>query len=182
MSQIAANVKMGQFSEAPTFLVVPMIRTAVRQRGEELTRTRYDAHLGGRVTGHLWAIAAAPLGEHFHDATRHSPAADLGPLSRAGIFVDFPFVAGMIFIHTEWNELGNADFALPFPDRAFRTFGIWNDNYEPINQDSLRVLGPRESAFHRLCDQWRLGTNQSYLFPIGEARGTNAASLDSSES
>jgi hypothetical protein len=152
MSQIGGNVKTGQFQNHPTFLVVPMIRTAIRAQSEELLRIRNVHEWGGDVSGHLWTIAASPLGEHFLDALPHHDAADLGPLNRAGILADFPFVAGVIFLDTTWHKLGSADFAAPFPPDAFKLHGIWNDDYVPLDQTAPRTAN---SAFYRLCDVWQ---------------------------
>jgi hypothetical protein len=167
LSQIARNVSTDQFSAGPTFLVLPMIRTALRVTEEELRQRRDDAYLGRGVTGHLWCIAAARLGLHFYDATLLDCSAhDLGTLTRAGLFRDFPFIAGVIFVGTEWNELGSADSAMPFPDQAFRTLGVWNATYVPTGHASKRACA-RSSSFAAMCDAWR--PSQTLLQRVGAA-------------
>lgn len=155
MRQIGGNVKQGQFGQDPTFLVIPMERTALRRRSEELQPTRYDHVMGGTVSGHLWTIAAHKAGEPFLDATLDLPAHDMGALNRAGILRDFPFIRGIIFINTEWNELGSADFVdRTVLAKAYQLLGIWNDAYAPI-AGSAASNDPKTSAFSRICHVWR---------------------------
>jgi hypothetical protein len=154
MRQIGGNVKSTQFSSSTTFLVVPLIRTAIRSDELELERRRSDPHLGGIVSGHLWTIAAQVAGESFMDATLDAPAHDLGALDRAGILRDFAFICGMIFLNTEWNLLGSADVSDPTVlGRAYRLFGVWNDRYQS-SQGGAVTPSPQTSAFSRLCHAW----------------------------
>jgi hypothetical protein len=68
---------------------------------------------------------------------------------------DYRFVAGVIFLQTEWHELGDADFEMSFPDRAFQLFGIWNDGYVAAEPSAARASGIGGSAFEALCDAWK---------------------------
>lgn len=155
MRQIGGNVKHGQFEQQSTFLVIPMVRTALRRRSEELEPTRYDQVMGGTVSGHLWTIAAHKAGDSFFDATLDAPAHDMGALGSAGVLRDFPFIRGIIFINTEWNELDSADIVdHTVLTRAYQLLGIWNDAYVP-NDGSTVSNDPKSSAFSSICDVWR---------------------------
>lgn len=155
MRQIGGNVKQGQFAQHPTFLVTPMTRTALRRQSEELEPTRYDRVMGGTVSGHLWSIAAHQTGDSFFDATLDAPAHDMGALDRAGILRDFPFIRGIIFINTEWNQLGSADIVDDTVlTKAYQMLGIWNDAYVPVAR-SASSDDPEVSTFSRICHVWR---------------------------
>ena len=93
MRQVGGNVKAGQFGRCPTFLVLPMIRTAIHSREEELEPVRITPS-GLRGAGHLWTIAAHRPGDAFFDPISR----DALPLERAGILRDFPFVRGIVFL------------------------------------------------------------------------------------
>ena len=156
MRQIDGNVKAGQFETYPTFLVVPLIRTALRASSEELDQTRLDPDGGESISGHLWTIAFHGVGEPFYDATDSRGSRCLGSLERAGILKDHAFIRGLVFVHTEWSELGDASQGnLACIDRSYRLYGEWNDNYAvPPSVEGVPET-PNESAFAKLCDEWR---------------------------
>jgi hypothetical protein len=154
MRQIDRNVRIGQFVDRPTFLVVPMIRTALRSRAEELLPLRQADNLGGEVSGHLWTIAAHHAGAPFLDATLDHSARRLGLLTRVGILGDHRYVRGMIFLHTEWSGLTGSNFHEPFPDRAFSLLGIWNNNWEaPLGVSDVPIS---QSVFRQICDDYSM--------------------------
>lgn len=155
MAQISSNIKNGQFAPEPTILVVPLIRTAIRCSAAELEPVRHDVHLGGDVSGHLWTIAAHPSNASFLDASEGNPAADLGPLARAGILRDHPVVRGIVFLGTRWSELPSADDVDPTVlDRAYDLIGVWSSS-------TSRSCGatPIHPAFALICDDHRIFTN-----------------------
>ena len=155
MRQIAQNVKEAQFRAAPTFLVLPMIRTALHTRVEDLAPTLTHPVTGETVSGHLWTIATHEVGALFsssESAITHEGA----PLNRAGILVDFPFVRGIVFLDTKWNKLPSANFIDPEAiTNAYRLFGIWNDRFSGLSAVTAAAPDPEASAFSRLCHAWR---------------------------
>lgn len=153
MAQIGGNVKAKQFNEYPTFLVLPMIRTALRTSAEELCPRRFDGAHGGKVSGHLWTIAAHDCGAEFYDSTPERKAHCLGDLKRAGILWDYPFIRGIIFLHTQWSSLPGSDSYEPFPDPAFGFFGIWNSTYCP--PPGVSLTDPASSVFAKICNEWK---------------------------
>jgi hypothetical protein len=113
--RIERNYKKDQFAFGPTFLVLPMTRTAIVADACSLASwyTRYRQE----NTGHLWAIAANRISENFLEEGR-----TIGQLPDTGILRRRPEIAGIIFISTEWNLTKNTN-AL---DTAFRLHGFWN--------------------------------------------------------
>jgi len=149
--KLAQNVKEAQFDDKPTFLVAVMARTALRTGPDELKREYDDKQLGGRVSGHLWAIAANNLGQHFFDFDRDWQRHDFGPLNQEGVLKDFPFIRGILFLSTEWSELDSADRGHSDTlGRAYRLHGIWNSAYS----GSAGVGNPYKSEFAKLCDSY----------------------------
>ena len=152
--QIGANVKQGQFEEKSTILVVALPRTSIRSDAVDLTDFRQDAVLGP-VNGHLWTLAAHKVGDHFWwphpNGFRQQAAAhdnDNGPLPQNGVLRDYPFVQGIVFIHTIWHKLGSADVFNPnILDDAYRLHGVWNDAFAPLGQ----VQSANPSSFFGLC-------------------------------
>lgn len=149
MRQIGRNVQPGQFATAPTFLVLPMIRTNLRSGAIELCRHYFDPDLNIDVNGHLWTIAAHPFGDQFVDHEIGRIQTFKGILNRAGILQDFPFVRGIIFLHTEWSKLTDCDSSHPFPDEAFGLYGVWNDAWASPHG---RNGSPPAGTFTQICD------------------------------
>jgi hypothetical protein len=155
MRQIAGNVKAPQFQAAPTFLVLPMIRTALRTRAEDLATALRHPVTGATVNGHLWTIAAHEVGAPF-SSSESTIEHDVAPLNQAGVLLDFPFVRGIVFLHTEWNRLPSADIIDPQAvTDAYRLLGIWNDSFSPVSGEPAPPSQPESSAFSRLCHEWR---------------------------
>lgn len=158
MQQIGQNVKHGQFQEKPTFLVVALPRTLIRGDAVELHAERQDAHLG-KVNGHLWTLAAHQVGDPFWwphpDGFRPDPAREdnnNGPLMQNGILRDYPFIRGIVFIHTTWHKLSSADRFDPGILDAYRLHGIWNAHPVP----SEPAPDTAHSSFPALCHDWVL--------------------------
>ncbi|NOG73533.1 hypothetical protein [Roseicella sp. DB1501] len=156
MRQIGSNVKRGQFEEKPTFLVVALPRTLIRGDAVELQAERHDARLG-KVNGHLWTLAAHEVGDHFWwphpDGLQPDPAReenDNGPLAQNGILRDYPFIGGIVFIHTTMNKLSSADAFDPDILHAYALRGVLNDRAMLGGQ----AADAAHSSFPALCDDW----------------------------
>lgn len=155
--QIANNVKSGQFADKPTTLVVALTRTAIRSRSEELQSMYPCARTNDPVSGHLWTIAAHTSFSDFSDIYEDSYEPRAITLESEGILISFPFIRGIIFLCTEWNEIDSRDsLELTTLDRAFKLFGIWNSAYKPVNPSSNHQSSVTQSEFHRLCDAYKV--------------------------
>jgi hypothetical protein len=154
MRQMGSNVKQGQFSDKPTILVVALPRTSIHSDAEDLTAFQNDPVLGP-VNGHLWTLAAHKVGDHFWWPHPTKPQAqptghpnDNGPLQQNGVLRDFPFVQGIVFIHTFMNKLGSADSFDP---------NVLIDAYARV-----RALCSMRARFHKLETR-----GQSHLLRLG---------------
>jgi hypothetical protein len=113
--RIERNYKKDQFAFGPTFLVLPMTRTAIA--ADACSLASWYTQYRQKNTGHLWAIAANRVSEHFWEEGRI-----IGQLPDTGILRRRPEIAGIIFISTEWNLIKDTN-AL---DTAFHLHGFWN--------------------------------------------------------
>lgn len=151
MKKIDSNVKSGQYKAAPTFLVVSAVRTALHERAENLRKWLPWLGHSQAVSGQLFAVAAHNAGEPFYFFPEDSrKVANLGPLNRSGILRDHAFIAGIIFLVTEWSKIETSDPALG----AYTLNGIWNSEWEANNSFSPEAAAAAKSTFLRLCDAW----------------------------
>lgn len=148
MKKIDGNVKSGQYQACPTFLVASAIRSSLNDRAPELSKfvpPRFDDQAS---SGHLFTVAAHKLGEPFY---YYAPSSiefeDLGPLERAGILRDHQFIAGLIFLQTEWNRTGDTNAF----DVAFRFNGIWNTLWERSTKFDAPQIAEAKRVFKAMC-------------------------------
>ena len=98
MRQIAGNVKESQFRAEPIFLVLPMIRTALHTRAEDLAPTLTHPVTGSTVSGHLWTIATHQVGALF-SSSESAIEHDVAPLNRGAFSsISRSFGASSFFI------------------------------------------------------------------------------------
>jgi hypothetical protein len=90
------NIKAGQYSNAPTILVVSIARTAIHGRAENLRKWLPWPNLQQPASGQLFAVAAHEVDQPFFFPSDHWSMGNLGPLKRAGILRDHGFIAGLI--------------------------------------------------------------------------------------
>ncbi|MEZ0171096.1 hypothetical protein [Microvirga sp. TS319] len=151
MKKVDANVKAGQYQAVPTFLVVSLVRTALHERAENLRKWLPWPGQSLPVNGQLFAVAAHDAGDPFNFFPEWgNSVVDLGPLNRAGILRDHPFIAGMIFVVTEWSKADCPDAV----KKAYALNGIWNSEWEADNSFSAEAVESAKSTFLRLCDAW----------------------------
>jgi hypothetical protein len=109
------------------------------------SRQKHDA------TGQLFAIAAHNVGEPFCFFREYGHLIEnLGPLERAGILRDHPFIVGLIFLVTGWNLTDNPDAI----ERAFRLNGVWNSAWEMNNSFAPEAVATAKRTFEQLCHAW----------------------------
>lgn len=149
--KIRGNVKAGQYAAHPTFLVVSLARLTVGTDAKNLRRAYQDLRFGVDATGHAYAIAANRIGEPFLSWSHRSPGiTDLGDLAENGILIDDSFIAGMIFVQTEWRHLSKPDAA----STAFSFQGVWNVAWERDSKFSDPEKQAAKRVFAQLCEHW----------------------------
>ena len=116
--RVERNYKPGQFQFGPTFLVLPLNRTAIH--ADSCSLASWYTQYGFRNTGQLWAVAANRAGEDYWEEGRV-----VGKLPDTGILRRRTEIAGIIFVRTEWHRTQDPD-AL---DRAFHLQGLWNSQW-----------------------------------------------------
>ncbi|QUD90157.1 hypothetical protein [Phenylobacterium montanum] len=148
MAKISSNVKYGQYSGKPTFLVVSLARLGLHGGPVELRRWVDE---DGMRNGHLYTVAAHSFGEHFFAHTRDSfdGPIDLGALPRVGILRDHPFIAGVIFV----NQVGSENGASDYFNYAVRFHGVWNSDWERDATFSPEDKQAAKRLFETLCDE-----------------------------
>ncbi|KZK81228.1 hypothetical protein PsAD13_04177 [Pseudovibrio sp. Ad13] len=145
MRKLSGNIKQGQYTDAPTFLVANLGRLCVRVNSEQLNKTStisavetFDG-LPADVSGHLWTIA------------NHVPETDFSwldpigqlhstPIMQAGLLRDYPFIQGIIFTTEPWSEFEeHQDWRASY---AF--LGVWNrdctSNFDMVKTDQARSI------------------------------------------
>jgi hypothetical protein len=162
MKKIDSNIKAGQYQAAPTILVVSTARTSLHQRAEDLRKWLPWPPHQQPSSGHLYAIAARRVDEHFFFPSDWTMA-DLGPLSRAGILRDYAFIAGLIFLATEGSQSNS-----PEPVKGvYLLNGIWNADWEKNNPFGPQATVRAKKLFETLCDAWNdTEDSRSDLLPI----------------
>jgi hypothetical protein len=151
--KIRGNIKAGQYKAQPTVLVVSLVRLGVRDDGVELRRWQdEDEDFGGRANGHLCTIAAHQVGEPLWDygRKRGPEPYDFGPLNEAGILLDHPFVAGIVFMETAWHETDSPEIL----NRGIRFNGVWSSAWEANSAFSKEEKAEAKRCFARLCHFW----------------------------
>lgn len=148
MSKLSGNIKEGQYSARPTFLVVSLARLGLRGGAEQLQRWINDPD--GRANGHLYTVAAHPLETSFHSYGREhwDGPEDLGQLPRVGVLRDYPFIAGVIFV----NQVGSQAHSIDYFSYAVRFHGIWNNAWERDAAFSSEQKQAARAVFDKLCD------------------------------
>jgi len=160
MKKIDGNVKFDQYTSFPTFLVVSLVRTALHDRSDNLKRRLSMFNCPTPTSGQLFAVAAHPIGDEFYYYPERpdrvffpsggEDAVSLGPLQRNGLLLDHPFIAGIIFLQTEWSKSGLPN-AL---DEAYRLNGIWNLAWERSSAFSSEAASAAKQLFERLCHSY----------------------------
>jgi hypothetical protein len=151
MKKIASNVKAGQYSAAPTFLVVSLVRTALHERAENLRKWLPWPGQKQNASGQLFVVGAHKLDDPFYFFPENgSTIVNLGVINRAGILVDHPYIAGLIFLVTEWSSGNSAEVV----DGVYSLNGIWNKAWE--NNEGIKPEGVAAAklSFERLCHAW----------------------------
>jgi hypothetical protein len=151
MKKIDSNVKAGQYSAAPTFLIVSLARTAIHDRAENLRQWvpwRGQSH---DASGQLFTIAAHQLNAPFFFFPEWGERIeDLGPLVRAGVLRDHDFIAGLIFLATNWSASNDSEPVAGF----FSLIGIWNSAWEKNNGFGSQATAEAKKVFQELCHAW----------------------------
>jgi hypothetical protein len=151
MKKIDSNVKAGQYKAAPTFLVVSMARTAIHDRAENLRQWLPWPGQDRDASGQLFTVAAHQVDEPFFFFPEWGQRIEnLGPLARAGILRDHEFIAGMIFLATNWSASNS-----PEPVAGVYSLnGIWNSAWERINGFGPQATAAAKTIFQDLCHAW----------------------------
>jgi hypothetical protein len=148
MKKIDGNVKHKQYAGFPTFIVVSLARTSIHARAENLKRRLVMFNCVTPASGQLFAIAAHRVDDEFYFFPEsRDRVVSLGPLRRNGILLDHPFIAGLIFLQTEWNKSA-APNAL---DEAYRLNGVWNLAWERSDAFSPETVSAAKQLFEHLC-------------------------------
>jgi hypothetical protein len=151
--KIRGNIKAGQYKGHPTILVVSLVRLGVREDGVELRRWQEeDEDFGGRANGHLYTIAAHQVGDSFSDYGRQRGPEpyDLGSLNEAGILLDHPFIAGIVFMETAWHETDSPEIL----NEGVRFNGVWNSPWEADSAFTEEEKAETKRCFAQLCHAW----------------------------
>ncbi|MBN9319757.1 MAG: hypothetical protein J0I28_08755 [Caulobacterales bacterium] len=163
IKKIRSNVKAGQYAARPTFLVVSLARLGVRQHAAQLRRRLdIDEDCGVAPSGHLFAIAAAKLGDDYADYGHGwFGVRDTGPLTQAGILQDHDEIAGLVFLETEWSQTDKPDAIAT----GFRFNGVWNIGWNPAPFSAAEQAEARR-VFEALCDTWTdTDDSRAHLIP-----------------
>ena len=151
MKKISGNIKAGQYEKVPTFLVVSTARLSVHGRTEELRKMVPWPYQEQESSGHLFTIAAHKHGDpFFFSQEMEAKIVNLGSLQRAGILHDYPFIAGLIFIITEWSKTSKDDAIA----QAYQLNGIWNSAWEKECEFSPEEIASAKEKFEQLCHAW----------------------------
>lgn len=149
--KIRSNVKAGQYAAYPTFLLVSLARLSISTRPRDLRRAYHDAGWAADSSGQLFAIAANRIGDPFYAWSPKRPdISDLGDLGENGILLDGEFIAGMVFVETQWNKLSDPDAA----HTAFAFHGVWNSAWETDAPFDAAQKAAAKQAFQALCQHW----------------------------
>jgi hypothetical protein len=151
MKKIDSNVKAGQYAAAPTFLVVSAVRSALHERAENLRRwLPWPGHVQN-ANGQLFAVAAHQIGEPFYFFPEWGrEIVNLGAIGRAGILLDHPYIAGLIFVVSEWRETDKGDLVFG----VYSLNGIWNNAWEGSASFGPEATTAAKKAFEQLCHHW----------------------------
>jgi len=141
MPRIERNYKKGQFRLGPTFLVLPLTRTAIQ--ADECSLASWFTQYRRKNTGHLWALAAGRTGDRFLDA-----GIVVGKLPEPGILRKRAEIAGIIFVTTDWN-LARDPLALT---KAFQLHGIWNRKWTGPGRFTRHRIEQVKKQFVQVCD------------------------------
>ena len=165
MRKVRGNVKAGQYEDQPTILVVSLVRLGVDQDGIQLRRWQEeDEDFGGRANGYLYTIAAHPHGESFsgHEHKYRPGPYDLGALNEAGVLLDHPFIAGVVFVETTWSETQSPKVLT----EGIRFNGVWNTAWEDDPRFSPEQKAETKHCFQQLCHAWNdIGDSRSDAIP-----------------
>jgi hypothetical protein len=150
MKKIDSNIKAGQYSNAPTILVVSTARSTIHDRAENLRKWLPWPGLEQPASGQLFAIAAHEVDQPFFFPSDPWSMDNLGPLRRAGISRDHGFIAGLIFLATEMSASNSCQ-----PVEGVYSFnGIWNADWEKSNPFGRQATVCAKKVFENLCDAW----------------------------
>ena len=171
--KIKGNLKSGQYAARPTLLVVSLARLGISQRLADLRRRRdVDEDCGEAPSGHLFAIAANRLEDSYFDRShKWFGVRDTGPLDEAGVLLDHPYIAGIVFLQTTWPKIGDLNSIY----RGVRFYGVWNCAWEAEAFTPAQRAEARR-VFDRLCDAWN-DTFDSQADQIPNFRALHAAFL-----
>jgi hypothetical protein len=151
MKKIDSNVKAGQYRAAPTFLVVSMARTAIHDRVENLRKWCPWPYQSHDANGQLFAIAAHQADEPFFFFREWGDRIEkLGHLPRAGILRDYQFIAGLIFIATEWSAIDDQQSVAG----VYSLNGVWNGAWEKDNHFGSQATTSTKTIFETRCHAW----------------------------
>jgi hypothetical protein len=150
MKKIDSNIKAGQYSNAPTILVVSTARSAIHARAENLRKWLPWPGLKEPASGQLFAIAAHEVDQPFFFPADPWKMDNLGPLKRAGILRDHGFIAGLIFLVTEMSASNSQQSV----HGVYALNGIWNADWERSNQFGQQATVRAKEVFETLCDAW----------------------------
>ncbi|MFP1132868.1 hypothetical protein [Asticcacaulis sp. W401b] len=149
--KIKSNVKFGQYQARPTILVVSLARVGI---GTSASHLKYKfTSKDGVSTGHLFAVAAGAIGSEVwgYGKFNFDGSEKLGILSRQGVLLDKPFVAGIAFVETSGQHYAAlADYLR----RGVRIHGIWNTEWEQSAAFGLDEIRHTKASFVQLCDVW----------------------------
>lgn len=162
MKKVDSSIKAGQYSAAPTILVVSTARTAINAGAENLRKWLPWPGLSVPASGQLFAIAAHEIDQPFFFPADPFKMDNLGPLKRAGILRDHGFIAGLIFLVTEMSSSNSRQ-----PDDGIYTLnGIWNADWERSNGFGPQATVRAKKVFETLCDAWNdTDDSRSSLLP-----------------
>jgi hypothetical protein len=150
MKKIDSNMKAGQYTRVPTILVVSTARTALNDQAENLRRWVACPGLAQSANGQLYAIAAHQVDDPFFFPSDHWRMDNLGPLGRAGILRDHPYIAGLIFLSMGSTTSNNRE-----PVKGIYSLnGIWNADWEKNNSFGQQATLCTKKVFETLCDAW----------------------------
>jgi hypothetical protein len=162
MKKIDSNIKAGQYSNAPTILVVSTARSAIHDRAENLRKWLPWPGLNQPASGQLYAIAAHEVDEPFFFPSDWSMD-NLGQLRRAGVLRDHGFIAGLIFLATEMSASNSCQSV----EGIYSFNGIWNAEWERSSLFGRQATVCAKNVFENLCDAWNdTKDSRSNLLPI----------------
>lgn len=152
MRKISGNVKKGQYTDHPTFLVMNLSRVSPRLAREHLQKvfqlsaaqTFYGKDLP--QSGHLWTLANHHQGSQFHSVD-HAGRGLSETLDEAGVLIAFPFIQGVIFTCEPWSEFHDHD---DWRD-SYRFYGVWNTSCSESFSKTANLKA--RTLFDSLCQE-----------------------------